>query len=144
VIATGCDRVEQRLMQALNDGAQAVFEYPMKLEGLACGEAQRLAAMVTRKLIKLQPLRRRANTTWQPDTDHELIGRFQLLPATFITNIPIILLIDTVKLHQLHIVIRRDSASDTIKKTFRNGPSQIVALIFHPLVRAQAVERLRE
>src|SRR5690606_9819420 len=96
------------------------------------------------KLIQFQPLRWSADASRKPDADHELIGRFELLPPPFVSQIAVVLLIDSMKLHQLHVVRRGNGPRYPVQKSFGNRTPEIVARSLHPLVGAQAVERLRK
>src|SRR3546814_7230816 len=72
VVAARRDGVEQRLVQCLDDGPQAVFQDPMELKGLAGGDALGFAAVRAGELVELQPLRGRADDARPSNPDHEL------------------------------------------------------------------------
>ena len=136
VVAASGDRVEQGFVQALDNRAQAVLQHPVELECLAGSDAQRLSAMRAGQLVQLQPLRRGADPARQAHPDHELVGRFQLLAAALVAQVPVVLLVDAVKLHQLHVIRRWDGPGDAVEQAFGDGPAQVVAGILHPLVGA--------
>ena len=63
VIAAGRNRIEQRLVQALDDRTQAVFQHPVELEGLPGGDPKGFPAMRAGELVEFQSLRRCADPT---------------------------------------------------------------------------------
>ena len=99
VVAAGRDGIEQRIVKPANDRTQTVFQHPMKLEGLAGGDAQGIAAMRTREFVQPQPLRRRTQPAGQPYADHELVCRFEPLPTAFVAKVTVVLLVDAMELH---------------------------------------------
>src|SRR5215469_6422035 len=114
----------------------------MKLEGLPRGQAERLTAIGTPERVKLEPLSRAANAAGQPHAHHERKGWFQLLPAPFVPQVTVILLIETVKLHQLGIRRPGNRARDLLEKPRGDGAAQLIAACLEPLVRAEPFERL--
>ena len=78
-------------MQALNGRLQVILQDPVELEGLPRREPQRLPAMGAGELVELQPLRGRADAAGQPDANHELIGRLELLAASLVADVAVIL-----------------------------------------------------
>ena len=144
VVAAGGNGVEQRVMQSLDDRSNTVFQNPVKLEGLAGRDAQGFAAMRPGEFVELQPLRRAADPAWQAHPDHELIGRLQLLAPALVAQVAIVLLIDTVKLHQLDVILRRHRPGDPVKQALGDAAAQIIALVLHRLVRPKPIEGLGE
>src|SRR3546814_7552465 len=57
--------------------------------------------------------------------------------------LPIFLLIDAVKFHQLDVVAIRHRTSDAVEQAFCDGAAQIIALRLHGLVPAQPIKWLR-
>ena len=106
VVAAGRLGVEQHVAQALHQRAQVVLDDAVKLERLARGQPQRVAAVCARKLVELQPLARRADPARQTYARHEGERRLQLLAPALVADVAVVLLIDAEELHQLGVVRR--------------------------------------
>ena len=75
--------------------------------------------MLARHCVERQPLCGRADTARHPHTDHEAVGRLELLPQAFAANIPVVLLIGAVKLEQ-HAIRRRHGACDVVGQSLHD------------------------
>jgi hypothetical protein len=113
----------------------------MKLERLACRQAQRTGGIGARELIELQPLACAADATGQAYASHEKIRRLQPLAPALIANIAIVLLIKAEKLHQLG-VIRRHCGGDLVGEALLDRAAQVIASRFQRLVGPKLLERL--
>ncbi|MMZ69090.1 hypothetical protein D1872_318620 [compost metagenome] len=69
-----------------------------------------------------QPLLWRNDTTSCANAQHELIGRLQLLLLPFITQIPIILHIAAVVLHQTIVILRDGTRQRVLQSLFQTSP----------------------
>ena len=126
VISTGGNGVEECVVDPLHRRLQVGFHNAVKLECLACGHSQARPTIFLREAGKLEPLVRRADATCQPHTDHELVGRLQLLLSALVAEIPVVLLIDAVKLHEFRIVIH-DRTGYGFGQARRDRPAQVIA-----------------
>ena len=130
-------------MKTLNGRADILLQHPVKLERLACGETQGMAAMRPRQFVHLQPLLGRADPAGKTHAHHEGKSGLQLLAPPLVANVPVILLIDAVELHQL-VVLEHDAAADPVEKVERDSAAKLIAVMLQPLVGAELVQRLGE
>ena len=73
----------------------------VELKCLPGGDLERPAPVLTRDLIHQRPLLKVTNASGHPDTNHERIGRFSTLGLTLISDITVVLLVDSVELGEL-------------------------------------------
>ena len=86
-------------------------------------QSQRAVGVRAGDVVQRQPLRRRALAARQAHADHELVGRFELLAAALLAQIPVVLLVAAVEL-QYRVVVRRDGAGQRIDQTLGDAAAQ--------------------
>ena len=77
--------------------------------------------------VKLQPLLWADDAARCAGADHEAVGRLQLLQATLLADIAMILLIAAVKLDQ-HLIGLGQRAGGLVGQPFEQGPAQRATL----------------
>ena len=92
--------IDQRGIDGLHGRLELALDHAVELERLARGDAQRVVGVLRSNGIQLQPLRWSDHAARRAGADHELVGRFQLLAATLIADIAVVLLIAAVVLDQ--------------------------------------------
>lgn len=100
-ITSGGECIEQGAVNILNSGFQVTFDDAVELKRLPSGDLERPVPVLTRDLIHQKPLLRVINASGHPDTNHERIGRYGTLGLTLISDITVVLLVDSVELGEL-------------------------------------------
>ena len=142
-VAARRDAVEQRLVEPLDRRADIILDDPVKLEGLARGDADLVVAVLAREFVELEPLRGRTMPAGQADADHEAEIGLQLLPPPLVADVAIVLLVHPMHLHQPRIVGRK-CPGDAVEQARLDCPAQIIAVPLDRLVGAEFFEGLRK
>ena len=100
-ITSGGECIEQGAVDILSSGFQVTFDDAVELKCLPGGDLERPVPVLTRDLIHQKPLLRVINASGHPDTNHERIGRYGTLGLTLISDITVVLLVDSVELGEL-------------------------------------------
>ena len=104
VIAAGGDGVEVYFTKTLHQRAKMLFAYTVQLDGLPGRDADATLGIAARKGIDAVPLPLGQQSARNAQAHHELVCRLQVPPPPVGAPIPIILLIDSVELHQQWII----------------------------------------
>ncbi|MNP18433.1 hypothetical protein D3C76_1109170 [compost metagenome] len=91
----------------------------MQLEGLTSSKTDGSTAIAVGNTIHHQPLVRSHDPSRSTYTEHELIGRLKLLLLAFVAQIPIVLHIAAVELHQSIFVLRNRSGNSIFQHFFK-------------------------
>jgi len=96
-ITVGGECIEQGAADILNSGFRVTFDDAVGLKRLP-GDLERPVPVLTRDLIHQKSLLRVTNASEHPDTNHERIRRFETLSLTLISDITVVLSVDSVEL----------------------------------------------
>ena len=123
-VATGRQRVHQRLIDSPDGSPQVSFDNAVKLKRLSCRQPNGAVRPRPGYLVHVQPLIRCTNTTRHSGANHETVCGLEALPFSFVAHITIILLVDAVKFRQLCVVFR-NRAGKRIFETFNKSAAQV-------------------
>ena len=132
-IAAAADRVDQDLVQLLNQRLHVGLENAVVLESLAGGQTHRAIAQLLADLINGLPLLGAAHAARQARTQHEAVVRLEKAVHACLAHIAIILLVKAVELADLYIGLG-DGAGQAVGQTFTQGAAQALAVDLDDLV----------
>ncbi len=121
--------VDQRGVDRLHGGLELALDHPVELECLAGGDAHRVIGVVGGDRVQLQPLLRGDHAAGRARADHELVGRFELLPAALVAQVAVVLLVTAVVLDQGGVVLAQRSG-ERIGQALQQLPAQAPAVGF--------------
>jgi len=100
-ITAGGECIEQGAVDILNSGFQVTLDDAVELKRLPGGDLERPVPVLARDLVRQKPLLKATNASGHPDTNHERIGRFGTLGPRLISDITVVLFVDSVELGEL-------------------------------------------
>ena len=125
-VAAGRDGVQRGGVDRLHGRLQFALDDAVELEGLAGGDAQGVVGPGGGDGVQLQPPRRGEHAARGADPDHELVRRLELLPAAFVAQVAVVLLVAAVELDQA-LVLERQRTGDRVGQAFQQGAAQAAA-----------------
>jgi hypothetical protein len=102
-ISTSSKCIEQGAVDVLDSRFQVALDDTVELKRLPGGDFERPIPVLVRDLIHQEPLLGVTNAGGHSDTNHERVGRFDTLGLTLISDVTIVLLVDSVELGELSI-----------------------------------------
>src|SRR6266404_1364347 len=96
-VAARCQRIKNCPINGLNQGLQVLLNDAMKLERLPGCEFEMPTAVLVRNAVQRKPLCGRTYTTREAHTYHKRIRRLDTLGHTFVANVAVVLLVDTME-----------------------------------------------
>ena len=117
VVPARRQRAQQRVIDLLDQRAQAALDHAVKLEALPGGDAQRVVGVARGQVVASQVLGRGEHAAGNPAAHHEdvLLAR--------LAQVPVVLLIDAVELQELRVILH-EVVGLRVGQRLGDGPRQ--------------------
>ena len=127
VVPARRQRSQQRVVDLLDQRAQAALDHPVKLEALPGGHAQRVIRIARGQVVAGQVLGRGEHAAGNPAAHHEDVFLARL------AQVPVVLLIDAVELQELQVIFG-EVVGLRVGQRLRDGSRQRRVPLFQELV----------
>jgi len=128
-IAAGGQGVDERGVDRLHGRLQFALDHAVELEGLARGDPQGVIAIAGGDGVQLQPLLGGDHAAGRTRTDHELVGRLQLLATAHVAHVAVVLLVAAVILDQ-RLVVLAQRPGHRVGQALQQAATQAAAVGF--------------